>query len=137
MKVESKLFMFMTIFFAVVTGIYVIASMMSYGHVEPIGTTVFVLTLAMVGMIWGYLAVTGRHIDPRPEDTKQGEIPQGAGALGFFPPSSIWPFWCALTASVLLLGVVFGWWVTLLGALMGVWAVCGWCYEFYVGDYRH
>ena len=37
----------------------------------------------------------------------------------------------------MFLGPVFGWWLTLLGAGIGVWAVMGWCYEFYVGDYKH
>ena len=36
-------------------------------------------------------------MDPRPEDRKDGEIADGAGELGFFPPYSWWPLWCALT----------------------------------------
>ena len=52
-------------------------------------------------------------------------------------PRSIWPFACALVLGIILLGPVFGWWLTILGSVLGVWAVCGWCYEFYVGEYRH
>lgn len=137
MKVESRLFLFMVIFFGVVSGVYLVANLMSYGEVEPIGQTALVLTFFMVVMIYAYLTITGRKIDPRPEDSKHGEIAQGAGTLGFFPPASIWPFWCALVAAIMLLGVVFGWWLSMLGGVLGVWAVCGWCFEYYTGDYQH
>ena len=33
--------------------------------------------------------------EPRPEDRMDGEIADGAGELGFFPPYSWWPLWCA------------------------------------------
>ena len=42
-----------------------------------------------------------------------------------------------LGCSGLLLGPVFGWWLSILGVGVGVWAVCGWVYEFYVGEYAH
>ena len=137
MKVEARLFLFLWVFFAVDTCIYVGASFAVYNHIEPIGTTVFILTFAMTLMIWFYLSVVGRKMDARPEDLKSGEVADGAGALGFFPPKSIWPFLCSAVMGLALLGPVFGWWITILAAGLGIWAVCGWCYEFYVGDYRH
>jgi hypothetical protein len=137
MKVQSKLFLWMAVFFFAMSGVYAFATMTSDRHIEPIGLTVFILTGLMCAMIFGYMAVTTRHMDDHPEDDRDGEIVQGAGQLGFFPPTSIWPFWCALVLAVMLLGPVFGWWITILGGALGVWAVCGWCYEFYVGEYRH
>lgn len=137
MKVETRLFLFLVIFFAAVSPIYAFVTWRLDGHVEVIGTTVFLLTVLMTAMIAGYLHLTGRGLDLRPEDNKEGEIIDGVGALGFFPPSSIWPFWAALVAAVILLGPVFGWWITILGVGIGIWAVCGWCYEFYVGAYKH
>ena len=44
-----------------------------------------------------YLGFHAAQMDPRPEDRKDGEIADGAGELGFFPPYSWWPLWCALT----------------------------------------
>lgn len=138
MKIEYKLFLFLVIFFAIVTPVYAYVTWsLSGGHLEVIGTTVFALTFLMVAMISGYLALVGRSVGVRPEDDKDAEIIEGTGALGFFPPSSIWPFWGAVVASVVLLGPVFGWWITILGVGVGIWAVCGWCYEFYVGAYKH
>ena len=76
-------------------------------------------------------------MDPRPEDRKDGEIIDGVGELGFFPPASMWPFWCALVVTVMALGPVFGWWLTILGGAIGIWAVTGWCYQYYRGHYQH
>ena len=91
----------------------------------------------MVGMISFYLHITGKHLDLRPEDNKEGEIIDGVGALGFFPPSSIVPFWSTVAITAMLLGAVYGWWISLLGVGLGIWAACGWAYEFYTGDYKH
>ncbi len=138
MKTEAKLFLFMVIFFAIVTPIYVIMTWdAAVGHPEVIGTTVLVLTLLFCAMIWGLLALTGRSTGARPEDRADGEIIEGAGALGFFPPTSIIPFWSTIAISIMLLGAVFGWWLTLLGAGLGIYAALGWAYEYYVGDYQH
>lgn len=136
MKTESKIFLFLIIFFAVVTPSYAYVTW-QMGHFEVIGTTVFALTLLFCLMIWGLLVITGRTVGMRPEDRKDGEIVENAGALGFFPPSSIVPFWSALAIMVILLGVVYGWWLSLVGAALGIWGACGWAYEFYTGDYKH
>lgn len=137
MKVETRIFVGMTIFFVLVAPIYAFVTLWLDGHVEPIGTTVLTLTLLFCLMVAGLFKLTGRTIDPRPEDRKSGEIIEGAGALGFFPPSSIVPFWSTAVLAVIALGAVFGWWLTLLGIGLGIWAVCGWAYEFYLGDYKH
>ena len=136
MKTESTIFLFLIIFFAVVTPSYAYVTW-QMGHFEVIGTTVFALTLLFCLMIWGLLVITGRTVGMRPEDRKDGEIVENAGALGFFPPSSIVPFWSALAITVILLGVVYGWWLSLVGVALGIWGACGWAYEFYTGDYKH
>ncbi len=138
MIVEKRIYLFLFVFFLVVAPIYGVTTYVLDGQVEMIGTTVLALTWLMSMMIWGYLAITGRNLEHvRYEDDKDAEVIDGAGALGFFPPSSIWPFWATVVVTVILLGPVFGWWLTLLGLGMGIWAVSGWCYEFYVGDYKH
>lgn len=137
MKTEAKIFLFLVIFFAIVAPVYPFMTWRIDGQVEVIGTTVLTLSLLFSVMVWGMLFLTGRSTGPRPEDRAEGEIIEGAGALGFFPPTSIVPFWSAAVISVILLGAVFGWWLTILGIGLGIWAVCGWAYEFYVGDYKH
>ena len=137
MKTEAKIFLFLVAFFAIVSGVYPYVTFRMEGQVEPIGTTVLVLTLLFCLMVWGMLFLTGKSHGPRPEDRSEAEIVEGAGVLGFFPPTSITPFWSTVAITVMLLGVVFGWWLTLLGIGIGIYAAMGWAYEFYVGDYKH
>lgn len=131
MKIEAWLFGILVIFFAVVTPIYWFIS-----H-EITGTAALILTFFLVLMIAGYLGLVSRRIDARPEDRKDGEIAEGAGELGFFPPKSIYPLLCAVTFSLAVLGPVFGWWLLVVATGMAIFTITGWVYEFYRGDYAH
>ncbi len=131
MKAERWMFVFITTFFVVVAPIY---WFMSY---EIIGTVALLLTIAFSGMLTVFFTVQSNKIDARPEDRKDGEIIEGAGEVGFFPSSSIWPFWSAATVLLMALGPVFGWWLTLVGVGLGIWAVTGWTYQYYRDDYQH
>lgn len=131
MKTEGWIFAVLAAFFVIVAPTYWFLT-----H-EIIGLVALGLSAVLTLMITAYLFITARHMDPRPEDLADGEIADGAGPLGFFPPSSIWPFWAALTLSIAVLGPVFGWWLTLLGLGLGIWALCGWMFQYYVGDYAH
>jgi len=131
MKAERGVFVVLTLYLALVTPIYYFVS-----H-EIIGTVALTLTGTMMLMIALFLQISSRKIDVPISDRPDAEIYQGAGEVGFFAPKSIWPFWCALTLAILLLGPVFGWWLSLLGIGMGVWSVSGWLFEFYRGDYAH
>ena len=131
MKVEAWIFGALTIFVLLVTPVYWVMSR------DATGTTALVLTFFLTLMIFLYLFLVGRRYDARPEDRKDGEIAEGAGELGFFPPQSIWPLFCALTFSLVMLGPIFGWWLTLLGFAFGSITLTGWLYEFYRGDHAH
>ncbi|MFZ0530083.1 MAG: cytochrome c oxidase subunit 4 [Propionicimonas sp.] len=131
MRAEKWVFTFVAIFFVVVAPLYWFIAR------EVIGTVALLLTLVFFVMISTYLSIQERKMDPRPEDRKDGEIIDGAGELGFFPASSIWPFWAAVTVAVMALGPVYGWWITLLGIGLGLWAVTGWAYQYYRDDYQH
>jgi hypothetical protein len=130
-KVEAWIFGSLVIFCAIVAPIYWLMS-----H-DPTGTTALVMSFLLVLMIAAYLGLIARRIDPRPEDKKLGEIAEGAGELGFFPPQSKWPLFCALTFVLVILGPVFGWWLMLLGFGFGAFALTGLVYEYYRGDHAH
>lgn len=106
-------------------------------HVEWAGVAALTLSAVMTYMIVGYTLYWARKNKPRPEDLKAAEVADGVGDIGFFPPSSIWPFFCAIVAGLLLLGPAIGWWTTLLGVGMGVWALSGWIFQYYRGEYAH
>lgn len=131
----------LALFLAIVTVAYGILGRVPVGngeyHIEWVGLTAFILTTVMVLMIAVVLTLTSRKMDPQPEDSTRAEIADGEGEIAFFPPASIWPFWAALTAAVMFLGPVFGWWITALGGVIGIWAVCGWSYQYYKGEYAH
>lgn len=131
MKVEGWMFTAIAIFLAIVSPIYWFMS-----H-EIIGTVALVMSFLLFGMVGVYLFVLARKMDERVEDRKDAEIVEGAGAMGFFPPKSIWPFWVAITVQLLALGPVFGWWISILAVCLGIWALSGWVFEFYRGDYQH
>jgi hypothetical protein len=130
-KVEAWIFGILVIFFAIVTPVYWFLS-----H-EITGTAALILTFFLVLMISAYFGIIAKRIDPRPEDRKEGEIAEGAGELGFFPPQSKWPLFCGLTMVLIAMGPVFGWWLMILGFGVGIVTCTGWIYEFYRGDHAH
>ena len=131
MKIEAYIFLALTAFAAVIAPVYWILSR------DATGTTALVLTFFLCLMIAGYLGLIARRLDPRPEDKRHGEIAEGAGELGFFPPQSKWPLFVALTATLVFLGPVFGWWLTILGFGFGAISLTGLLYEYYRGDHAH
>lgn len=134
MKSETWIFGLCTVFFLVVTPAYwFIAG-------DHTGTTALFMTFLLVGLITFYLGFHARKITAsggRPEDRKDGEIAEGAGELGFFPPYSWWPLWCAMCLAVMVLGVAVGWWLFIIGLVFGAIALCGLIFEYYRGEHAH
>lgn len=131
MKVEGYLFAFCALFFAIMDVIYWL-----WSH-DPTGTTALALTVGLAGLVGFYILFTGRRVDPRPEDDKEGEIAEGAGELGFFSPHSWWPLFAAMAAATASLGVVIGWWLVIIGMFSVVLAAIGFVFEYYRGHFSH
>lgn len=131
MKPEFWMVFSLGVFFVVVTPTYWLLTGEVTGSVALLMTMLFCIMLTM------YLGFVVRAIPARPEDRKDGEIIEGAGELGFFPPYSWWPLWSALVFATLVVGVVVGWWMVLLAVpLVGI-VVCGWVFEYYRGIHAH
>lgn len=131
MKATAKIFLGLAIYFAIVGGAYY------YMSRELVGTTALGLSMVMALIIFTYVMIAAKDSGTIVGDDLDAEVYQGAGELGFFPPKSIWPLWVALTITLILLGPPLGWWLTLAGVGMGLWALSGWVFEFYRGDYAH
>jgi len=131
MKAETWIFVITTIFFVLVTPAYWLITG------DWTGTSALTMAALLVAMVSLYLGFHAARMEPRPEDRKDGEIAEGAGELGFFPPYSWWPMWCGLTLAVCVLGVVIGWWLFIIGAVLGVLALQGWIFEYYRGEHAH
>jgi hypothetical protein len=96
------------------------------------------MTTLLAGMVTLYLGFHAAKMDPRPEDRKDGEIADGAGELGFFPPFSWWPLWCALTLAIITFATAMAaWWLAIIGGVLGAIALSGLVFEYYRGEHAH
>jgi Cytochrome c oxidase subunit IV len=130
-KVEAWIFGINAAFFALVAPIY------WWFSSDWTGTTALVMTTALALLVTFYLGFTARRMEPRPEDRPEAEIADGAGELGFFPPYSWWPLFCGLALAVCVLGVVFGWWLFIIGVGLGSVTLTGYIMEYYRGEHAH
>jgi hypothetical protein len=127
MKVEGMLFAGVAVFFAGVDVVY------WYGSHDPTGTTALALAVALGFLVGFYLFVTGRRTGARPEDRPYAEISEAAGEYGFFSPHSWWPLFTAGSVALTALGVVFAWWLCIVGLMCVVISALGFVLEYYRG----
>lgn len=131
MRVETKLFFYLFLFFGPVTLIYGFWSRWN----EPIGVVALLLTAGLLLLIAFYLWQTGKRLPVRPEDNARGEIAEAEGNYGYFVASSWTPLWLAGSGAIMFLGLAIGWWLFIIGAFLGVFAVILWVFESFSGDY--
>lgn len=110
MKVSWKLFGGLSIFYVIVTVVYWLVGG------EPVGIAGMLLASCLAGMVGFYVWFTQKRIGVTlPEDNFTAEISDGAGDLGFYSPHSWWPLPVALSACTMGLGLIIGWWLSLIG----------------------
>jgi hypothetical protein len=110
MKASWQLFGGLSLFYFIVTIVY-----FQVGG-EPLGISALLLSGALAGMVGFYVWFTQKRIGVTlPEDNLTAEIADGAGELGFYSPHSWWPFPVAVSACVFALGLIIGWWLSLIG----------------------
>lgn len=129
MKVEALIFNTIGLFCVIAAVVYGVWSR------EPIGTTALVLSAGLTLLIGGFFWFVSRRIDPRPEDRKDADIADGAGELGFFPPSSYWPFGLALSAGLMGIALAFFYsWLILIATAALLITIGGLLFEYYTGQ---
>lgn len=110
MKVNWQLFGGLGVFYVLMTIIY-----WQVGG-EPVGIGGMLLAGCLAGMVGFYVWFTQKRIGVTlPEDNLTAEIVDGAGELGFYSPHSWWPLPVALSACTMGLGLIVGWWLTIIG----------------------
>ena len=115
MKTNWMLFVGLSIFYVIITIVY------WQVDGEALGITGLLLSACLAGMVGFYIWFTAKRIGhDLPEDRPTAEIAEGAGELGFYSPHSWWPLPVALSAIIMGVSLVVGWWLTLisLGALV-------------------
>ena len=132
MRAEAWLFAICGMFFLLVAPAY---WFITY---DWTGTSALTMTFLLMLLVAFFLGFHARRMEPRPEDRNEAEISDGAGELGFFPPYSWWPLWSAATLGIIVFGTAMGaWWLLIIGFGLGSLALCGWIYEYYVGEHAH
>jgi hypothetical protein len=110
MKASWKLFGGLSVFYVIMTVIY-----WQIGG-EEVGLAGMLLSACLAGMVGFYVWFTQKRIGVTlPEDNLTAEIADGAGELGFYSPHSWWPLPVAVSACVFALGLIIGWWLSLIG----------------------
>ncbi|MBV9795696.1 MAG: cytochrome c oxidase subunit 4 [Actinobacteria bacterium] len=131
MKVEGWLFLGCATFFGGADIIY------WYYSKDPTGTAALAFAVCLAILTGFYVLFTGRRLPERPEDNPQGEIAEGTGEIGFFSPHSWWPLFVGVSCAITCFGFAIGWWLFLIGALMTMFTVIGFVFEYYRGHYAH
>ncbi|MGW1543582.1 cytochrome c oxidase subunit 4 [Streptomyces sp. NPDC002309] len=130
MKIQGKLFMWLSLFMLVMATVYGLWSK------EPVGTTGLFLAFGLTIMIGFYLGFTARRVDVGAQDNKEADVADDAGELGFFSPHSWQPLSLGIGGALAFLGVAVGWWLLYFSLpliLLGLW---GWVFEYYRGENR-
>lgn len=103
------LFVGLAFFYAVVSVIYWLVGG------EAVGITAIGLSGGLAAIIGFYLWFTNKRLgNLLPEDNQVGEISDAAGELGFYSPHSWWPLPVAFCMVLAGLGLLIGWWLTLI-----------------------
>lgn len=136
MRVQAFMFYGTAVFFFVISIVYWVFSE------DWTGTSVLALCVGLAGLIGFYVHFTVRRLEranggPLFEDDPEGEVADAAGELGFFSPHSWWPLFVALSATAVALGIVFGWWLVILGVCAVILSTIGLVFEYYRGHFAH
>jgi hypothetical protein len=121
-RVEALFLLGVAAFFGVVGIIYwfwAYDGTTSGGTVMLIGTTILGFLPGSYYLWWSY------RMKPRPEDLPDASMASGAGVIGSFPASSIWPFVLGMGLFLMVLSMVFGLWLIAPGAALVVSAAIG------------
>ncbi len=119
MKVEARFLLGLGLFFGVVGLIYWLWSG------EDAGGVMLGAAMLLGFLPGGYYLYWSRRMTPRPEDDPEATPATGAGVVGAFPSTSIWPFTLGMGAFVTVLALVFGIWLLVPGLSLVVWALLG------------
>ena len=119
MKIESYVLLFMAAFGAVICAVYWFTSYEDAG-------SIMLGAFGLLGLLpGGYYYWWSRRMSPRPEDDPEATQAQGAGVVGAFPGTSIWPFTLGMGSFFTVLALVFGIWLLVPGLALVIWALFG------------
>jgi hypothetical protein len=98
---------------------------------EAAGVTMLVFGFAAYFMLFCYLLLqyARRSRIPRAEDRFDATQADGEGIVGYFPNASIFPAGMGLGLVFAVVGLIYGVWYLIIGAILFFGAVIGWVVE--------
>ncbi|CAN2201772.1 Cytochrome c oxidase subunit IV, actinobacteria [Candidatus Nanopelagicaceae bacterium] len=125
MKANYKLFTGLAVFYAIMAVIYY------YVGGEAVGITGMILASCLAAMVGFYVWFTQKRIGfDIPSDDLDGEIADDAGELGFYSPHSWWPLPVAFSATMAGVGLIIGWWLTIIAIAALLVSIVGFVTEY-------
>jgi hypothetical protein len=132
MKVESRIFELIMVFFFLAAIVYAVLAR------EPVGIAGLFLTGGLALIIGGYFRFVSRRLEERPEDNPEAEVSDGAGDVGFFSPGSYWPIGVAACAALMGISLAFFYvWMMVIAGVMLLMAVGGLVFEYHIRPAEH
>jgi hypothetical protein len=122
-KAEWRIFAAGGAFFLLATAIYWFAS------AEYAGTVLLGVCAPATLLVAAWLLLQHRRVGERPEDRGDADPSEGAGEVGYFPTSSVWPLVLGAGAVVLANALVFGIALVVPGVILVAIAVVGYAVE--------
>jgi hypothetical protein len=119
MKSEARLLLFLGTFFGLMMVVY-----WFWSH-ENAGSVMMFCGMLLCFLPGSYYLFWSRRMKPRAEDDPHATQASGAGIVGTFPGTSIWPFTLGMGAFFIVLALVFGIWLLVPGLGLAFWAIIG------------
>ena len=130
MKVQGKMFMWLSVFVLAMAVVYGVWSK------EPAGTTALFLAFGLCIMVGFYLGFTAKRVDAGAMDNKEADVADDAGEVGFFSPHSWQPLALGVGGALAFLSIAIGWWLLYFSAPIIMVGLYGWVFEYYRGENR-
>jgi hypothetical protein len=132
MKVESRIFEILTVFFFVAGIVYAVVAR------EPVGIAGLFLTGGLSLIVGTYFRFISRRLEGRPEDNPDGEISDGAGDVGFFSPGSYWPIGLAGSVALVALSLAYMYfWALTISVVILLISIGGLVFEYHIRPSEH
>jgi hypothetical protein len=147
MKANARLFLLLTVFYAVDAIVYGVWSYnVSVGsgnfanqgkHVEIIGTAAIGMLVFLSGFIFFHIQKLAQQPGLLPEDRLDANIEDGDAEIGFYSPWSWWPFALGIFGALTFASLAVGWWLTFIAVPLALVAVIGFVFEYSRGQHAH
>lgn len=138
MPLNTKLFLWLAVFFLFFSIVYPTWIFLSGSPIEWVGTLGIALTMVMFLLLGGFLYINLRRQagGTLPEDSLVADVDDGDTEMGFYLPWSWWPFFAGAAGGVAMLAMSVGIWLALFSLGLVLITFIGWFFEPVRGAYR-